>query len=233
MTDADDTETNQPPPESPAEAIPALIAQASELWSLTCGYYGLPGELRRRGFHSLNMHSLATDWIRCLELLVRRIILIMALALDLPQRAPAASASGERPARPPAVKKPFHAPRRPFTIMPRVEAPRPHRGRRKPPSRPNTRGLARRLDQLFHAIRYPDPYARRTALALARIAQNPPPHDPDHPLIGLQPWLIRPELRSYGESTMYDQIERAQLLAQHCLDQWHARLPPARMPEPG
>ena len=58
--------------------------------------------------------------------------------------------------------------------MPRVEAPRPHRGRRKPPSRPNTRGLARRLDQLFHAIRYPDPYARRTALALARIAQNPP-----------------------------------------------------------
>jgi len=71
MIEPDQTEHN----ESPAEAAPALIREASDIWVEICGFFGAPHELYRRAFHYPRSHRLATDWIRCLEILVRRIAL--------------------------------------------------------------------------------------------------------------------------------------------------------------
>lgn len=227
MTEPDQTEHN----ESPAEAAPALIREASDIWVEICGFFGAPHELYRRAFHYPRSHRLATDWIRCLEILVRRIILIMALALDPPRR----SAGAGNTSTCVAPKKPFRPHRPVFTVLLPVPDPEPdtrERGGVRPPIRTyRTRALARRLDALFQAIRYPEAFARRTASRLAHIATLK--REPDRPQIGLRPWWIKPSERTSGEERTYDLIERAQRIAQRGLDGWHARLPELPLPEPG
>lgn len=228
MTEPDQTK----PDESPAEAAPALIREASDIWVEICGFFGAPHELYRRAFHYPRSHRLATDWIRCLEILVRRIILIMALALDPPRRSAGAGATSAHA----APKKPFRPHRPVFTVLLPVPDPEPDARERenggvRPPIRTYpTRALARRLDALFQAIRHPEAFARRTASRLAHIATLK--REPGRPQIGLRPWWIKPTERTSGQERTYDLIERAQRIAQRGLDAWHARLPELGSAEP-
>lgn len=205
--------------DTPTEAYWMLV-EAGKLWSDTCGYFGSPQEMFRFPFLRARHRAIAADWIRCLEMLVRRIILMIALKLELAPRTSRDSAPRPSARKP---RGPFQALRPTLTIMPCV---RPGHaklpGTPDPVSQHRMHTLARRLTAINHAIINAHLYARRTALSLAQIAERH--RDRQHPIISLNPWSIREEKLTSGQATMYDQIERAQASCMEQLDLWHARL---------
>lgn len=206
---------------APSEAH-LLLVEAAQLWSDTCGYFGDPQEMFRHPFMRQRSRSIAQDWIRCLEMLVRRIILIAALKLNLAPPAPRASTGQGGTPKPP--RGPFKALRPTLVIVPRVTRRHRHRSVMNPSpiSQLRMHTLARRLTAIRDAITNAHLYARRTAFSLAQMARrngNRP-----HPLIALKPWLIREEKRTSGQATMYEPIARAQGICEEELELWHARL---------
>lgn len=211
--------------DEPTEAYWMLV-EAGKMWAEACNYFGNPRDMFRHPFMRARQRAVIADWVRCLEMLVRRIILMVAIKLELaPSKPRASSANAPREARP---RRPFTALRPTLIIMPAVGQRRP----KLPIHAPNPisqlrlHTLARRLVAINDAIINAHIYARRTAFSLARIAQRH--RGKPHPIIALSPWAIREEKRTSGQAVMYDQIAHAQALCLDQLDLWHAR-----MPEPG
>lgn len=206
--------------DEPTEAYWMLVA-AGKMWAEACNYFGNPRDMFRHPFMRARQRAIIADWVRCLEMLVRRIILMVAIKLEL---APSKPRSASDKAREPAPRRPFTALRPTLIIMPAVG----QRRLRLPIHAPNPisqlrlHTLARRLVAINDAIINAHIYARRTAFSLARIAQRH--RDKPHPIIALSPWAIREEKLTSGQAAMYDQIAYAQELCLEQLDLWHERL---------
>ena len=212
--------------QEPTEAYRMLVG-AGKLWAEACGYFGDPREMFRHPFMRARQRRIVADWVRCLEMLVRRIILMVALKLELTPQGRTNTQQGARndalPVPANKVVGPFKALRPTLIIMPAIR-----RGHRRlvhttnPIEQLRLHTLARRLIAINDAIINAHLYARRTAFSLAQIAERH--RNKPHPLIALSPWLIREEKRTSGQAVMHDQIEHAQAMCNDQLDLWHGRI---------
>lgn len=208
--------------DEPTEAYWMLVA-AGKIWAEACGWFGDPCTMFRHPFMRARQRSIIADWVRCLEMLVRRIILTVALKLELAPPSPRTAPAPTPNAAQARSRPPFQALRPKLTIMPAVTRGGGSFGPAENPiSQLRLHTLARRLIAINDAIVNAHIYARRTALVLARIAERH--RDRPHPLIGLRPWAIREEKLTSGQARMYDEIDHAQALCVEQLDLWHARL---------
>jgi len=224
---AKDSAFNAAPPsvvddDEPTEAYWMLVA-AGKIWAEACGYFGDPREMFRHPLMRARQRSIVADWVRSLEMLVRRVILMVALKLEIAPRPPRPTPAAEPDTRQAKPHSPFQALRPTLTIMPALTR---GRGSFGPPQSPISQlrlhTLARRLVAINDAIINAHIYARRTAFALARIAERH--RNKPHPIIGLRPWAVREEKLTSGQGRMYDEIDHAQGLCLDQLDLWHERL---------
>lgn len=216
MPDTADTQDDEP-----TEAW-HMLAAAGKILADAHFYFGDPREMFRHPFMRAPQRRIVADWVRCLEMLVRRIILMVALKLDLAPRSRRTPA-GEGAARQTRPRGPFRALRPTLIIMPAVGERRMRlRHAPNPVSQLRLHTLARRLVAIRDAIVNAHLYTRRTAFSLARIAERH--RDKPHPLIALSPWAIREEKLTSGQAATYDQIAQAQGLCLDQLDLWHERL---------
>jgi hypothetical protein len=158
-------------PEQSRDAVHGLREFAALVWSEIATAWGDPRDLMRTRRLTRDDYGRARDWIGALEQLVRRIILIMALTMQL---SPARSRPSGWHRRRASTQTPHDATswKLSFSTLPR-DAPLPRRRiRTRPRHRPwlRTRPLARRLEALLRAIQHTRPHALRLARMLARIA---------------------------------------------------------------
>jgi hypothetical protein len=205
--------------DEPTEAYWMLV-DAGRILADAHFYFGEPREMFRHPFMRARQRRIVADWVRCLEKLVRRIILMIALKLELAPRT-SRTEQGAEARKPP--RGPFSALRPTLTIMPSAGR-RRHRASSAPDPVAQVRlhTLARRLIAINDAIVNAHLYARRTAISLAQIAERH--RNAPHPLIALSPWAIPEQKLTSGQAAVYDQMERAQGLCLDQLDLWHARL---------
>ena len=210
MTD-DTTEHEDQPPAT-------LREYAMHVWQVLCRIIGPPAELRERGKVGPGVHRVARDWLRCLELLVRRIIMMTGLKLDL---APADYA-------PPTPGKPrlhtSRAQRNPRFIIRRNREARARTWRQRKakfegpfPAQP----IANRLEAIHHALANIDAYARRYAISVSRQAAADPTEA--DMLIGVHPWSMPLFRQTSGEDAIHDAMIASGPLASQVLDTWLKR----------
>jgi len=214
------------------DPLPGLWSYAVMIWyELTGDLVGhSSAELMRRQYISGNSHRIIGDWLRNLEKLVRRILLIAALALDL------------KPAKP-APRRPWGAPgfrteiwsdptswRVSFHMLERGRSARRarigKRRRRDPedpadwrsPARPAWR-FARRIEALRRVLSFQQDAARRLARQLARIrARNAAANTPRR--LKLAVWDFTPERRTTGKHAIAEPMSFADPLSREEVWKW-------------
>jgi hypothetical protein len=158
--------------DEPTEAYWMLVA-AGKIWAEACGYFGDPRDMFRHPFMRARQRSIVADWVRCLEMLVRRVILMVALKLELAPRPLRKTQAAEPDTKQSKPRTPFQALRPTLTIMPAITRGSGSFGPAQSPiAQLRLHTLARRLVAINDAIINAHIYARCTALALARIAER-------------------------------------------------------------
>ena len=196
------------PPENPRDALPELWGLAARVWNEILS--GL--EYRH-----------CTDWLRSLETLVRRIVMIAALTLELK---PVAAGSSHAWGEPRFQRTLWHDPttwKVSFRVLRQARERRDGERRPKKPRREHdlpSRGLARRIEALRRVLSGGQACAMRLARALARMKKaNRTLNAPRE--LRLRPWSIRWDKRTSGRLAVRDSMDIAQALAQRMIDVWH------------
>ena len=192
--------------------------------------FGTPVDLIRQEYVPTKTHSLLGDWIRNLESLVRRILLVAAFALELPALKSRTAKGPQGVARfkrtwwddPNTWQVSFR------TFMPgnpeRITQVR-GRGWRSPTKR--TRQMAMRLEALRRAIRFRNDHIRRLARRLARMREhnrttNGPPR-----LFAVKPFYYRYEPKH--RATARHAVARSQFIVEPllaaALNRWQPQEP--------
>lgn len=223
-------------PDDPRRALNSLMRFAASVWATFIFLWGGPRAVLRQRTMSARDWRLARDIIFHLEQLVRRILLVAALAMKLPpprERAPMADSVRTPSHKPRAAKREnANAPRTwrvSFHAMPADAEPREHNplvATRKRRVRPldikPTRGLARRMEALARAITQGRTHARRLALRLGRIAaRNARANQPR--LLAVPRWDFHPWARTPGKHAVNRGMEKAALLSIRELSRWNAQ----------
>jgi hypothetical protein len=205
------------------DTVHGLREAAAGVWSQACQLFGPPDELTRRGFVSGNTHRLMIDWVRSLELLVRRIIIIMALNLQLAPTSSRGASSHSLATRPfaPAVTT-FRVTRR-ASSGGRHADPATHD--HPPPALDQpvrVQAMARRMEALRRAIWHSRRYAQRFARHLARIAAHNDAGGELH-LIHVRPWAIHSSRLTSGQFAVNESMITATELARRLTDAFSDR----------
>lgn len=210
-------------PENGADAAPQLLRFAAGVWEETVALLDWSIELFHRPWKSRSWHRQARNWVGHLELLVRRIIMVLAFSMNLP---------------PPRAWKPLRKPMgwRSISAMDPTTwkvtfrmTPRPPREsdgvqrERLPwtwPDRPSN-GMSRRIEALRRAISRPHTFAQRYARRLARLkAINEKSNSP--PTYVIKPWDFHPYRDRSAAHAVNDAMRLATPLAARGLEQWLA-----------
>jgi len=215
-------------PEKPVDAVPELREFAAMVWGEVVMVFGSSRDLMRGVTLPANCVRLARDWLRNLELLVRRMILILALSKTLPPPKPWGRAAHE-PREPRIPAKDWLACdtwKASFRMMPR--APRPGRvsGVRKPPRWRFfrlTAGIARRIEALRRTIGHHHACARRFARTLARWQAKEAQRN-DRRVMRAKAWDFHPHRDSKGMRAVNDGMRLAFPLAERALAIWQGEL---------
>ena len=194
---------------SPHDRLPGLWAYAGMVWEQLTDLFGAPLDLIAQEYISKQKHRRLGDWLRNVEGLVRRILLLAALTLQLaPVKAAAPRTWGiGRFHRtwwddPLTWKVSFRVLRsrpepRPAPVKPRKKKDPDDESTWRSPAR-WTRPMAKRIEALRRAIRYRDDHIRRLARRLARIkAANKTANEPR--TLGTRLFDFHPDRRTPGK----------------------------------
>jgi hypothetical protein len=203
----------------PHDRLPGLWQFAGMVWMQLTEVYGHQLQLIRQEYLVVKSYRRVADWIRNLELLVRRILFIAASALELAPSRGKAGAWGICRFRRTFLDDPLTW-KVSFRVLQarRASRPTPVRGRRKtdPEKRLHflpTRPLAMRIEALRRAIKYRDDHIRRLARRLHRMqAANRSANQPRG--IELKAWDYHPDRRTPGKHAVARGMTIAQPMAE-------------------
>lgn len=142
--------------------LQSLRETAAYLWWRVMNWMGNPADLARQGFVSAHSYRLQREWIVMLEMLVRRIVYLAAPQVDAAPLTPSSARAGA------ARSVPVIPARRPGLRIMRTRhayaAPLFRYRRRHDDEDEHLQSmligrLARKLEELRHAIRHPRPLA--------------------------------------------------------------------------
>lgn len=211
-------------PDDAVSVVLELRRFAAMMWGEICGLFGASKHLVERVRAPRDFMRPALDWVRNLEMMMKRVIIILALAL---KPAPARKSSPrERKMR----RSRSHWAQSDiwnvvFRMMPALPRQRACTARIAAPPNPLTRtyGLARRIEALRRVISYSESYPLRFARTLARHqARNASAND--KVLLTLKPWDIHPWRSSKGMFAVREGMKLAAPLAERELAAWQADL---------
>lgn len=214
-------------PENAADAVLDLRRFAAMVWEETSGLFGYSRQLIDWIRMDRPFMRMATDWVRHLEMLMKRVVVIVALSLNLApvrQRAlrPRTIETRLRRshwAQPETWKVSF-----PMAPLKRVERARPPGPpKRRPSLLVRTYGLARRLEALRRVISFTERRAVRFARALARRKARLAGLN-DKPVLELRNWDFHPYRASKGMFAVREGMAIAHPLAARCLRLWQQDL---------
>jgi hypothetical protein len=235
-------------PETSREIVPELWEKCAVIWQNLVIALGGPIDLVRWIFIWAKTHRAIGNWVRHLEELVRRAVLIDALTRAPPVLKPRRKAR-QRPGAPASPKDMprFRSASRydpsSWRVSFRMEKPKrgctPHRRRHGERSRFNPRALRRsrpyalRIEALRRVIQYREHHVQRHARRLARLAEdNRRANDPRE--LSIPPFDYQPKRRSIGMHAVIPYLPRANLVAWREIALWNARnAPAAKHIEPG
>jgi hypothetical protein len=210
------------PPENPRDALPDLWRLAARVWYEVCAIWGDSASLLR-GHIPARDYRRCTDWLRHLEALVRRIVIVAALALELK---PAADGRRRPWGEPRFQRTLWHDPttwKVSFRVLRQARERREGEQCPKKPRREHdlpSRGLARRIEALRRVLSGGQAYAKRLARLLARMkTANRTLNAPRE--FRLRPWSIRWDKRTSGRLAVSDGMDIAQSLARRAIEVWH------------
>jgi hypothetical protein len=217
-------------PADPREALPSLWEQAGETWQAMWLAFGdVAFSIAGDAIKPLT-HKLMGDWVRNVELLVRRIIIIAALTLELAPLKPRSSKSAPQPVRAPRAPQAV-TPDNPetwktsFRLFPRAFRTSPPRHARRATGsarRPTARGYALRIEALRRVIGRREACAIRAARRFQRIAAaNRSANQPR--AIEIAPFSFHPRDRTTGKHAIAVPMRLAQPLAFRVTDDWNRR----------
>jgi len=201
-------------PDDPLAAMLGLRQMAIETWDDLAMMFGTCVELMAKQYVSVKEHRMMADCLLYLELFVRRVVMIAALAY-----------ASLKPARP--SQGPWGAPRLrrelwydptswrvSFSMLRGPWRKRQKRRSDKPPSRDrSTRALCRRIEAIRRVLSYIPGYAKRFARRMQRLrAHNAKANQPRR--IELAGWDFHPDRRTLGKWGVNDAMTVAQPLAE-------------------
>lgn len=209
----------------------AVWTNAREVWATLCDVFDTPASLAEREYIPRNEHTLINDWVYHLELLVHRLVLVGALALNFvlrpsPPRDPRARKRRRIllwPARPECWPARFRmmrgGPRHVHAAdRPRVVA------RWKPAVMPSF-PLARRLEAMRRVLANPAARIRRFAIQLARVAErNARANTPRR--FRLRAWTEMPRHLTTGRRMIITPMRIVHPLACDLVDAWNEAAEP-------
>jgi len=205
-------------PENPLDAVPELKALAIFVWENIAMVFGSCLELMSRQYMSAKQHLDLTDTLRHLELLVRRIVMIAALAYaDLKPVQPNKGPWGV----PRLRRELWYDPtswRVSFSVLrgPRQRGPKRKTDKRPSPTRP-TDAVARRIEAIRRVLSYIPGYAQRFARRMQRLrAHNAKANQPRR--ITLAQWDFHPHRRTQGKWAVNTGMVLAQPLGELAID---------------
>jgi hypothetical protein len=211
-------------PDNAVSAVLELRRFAAMVWGEICGLFGASKHLVERVRAPRDFIRPALDWVRNLEMMMRRVIVILALSL---KPAPARTS-------PPRERKMRRSRSHwaqsdtwnvVFRMMPALPCERVRTARIAAPPKPLacTCGLARRIEALRRVMSYSESYALRFARTLARHrARNVSAND--KVVLALKPWDFHPWRSSKGMFAVRDGMKLAAPLATRELAAWQADL---------
>lgn len=214
-------------PENAADAVLDLRRFAAMVWEETSGLFGCSRDLVKWIRMDRPFMRMATDWVRHLEMLMKRVVVILALSLNLaPVRRRASippgietRLKGSHWAQPESWKVAF----RMSPSRRRERAWRPGPPAQTPGLLVRTYGLARRLEALRRVISFTERRAVRFARALARRKARLAGMN-DRPVLELRPWDFHPYRASKGMFAVREGMAIAHPLAARCLRVWQQDL---------
>lgn len=238
-----------PAPDPLTDPMPDLWEWAAFIYHEITSSWDTPRVMGDNGWYPRRRHRLLRDWVRHLEILVRRILIAAALAITLPP--PRAHASPRTPPNVPqrhgaaspilsAIEMARRLPPNPrlsqnwptrFSIFPaqRTTSRRRIHRRREPTARELhsefethavcARSIALRLESLRRIIAEPHIAARRVVRTLARIKARN--LTANAPRIPfLAPWIFAVRNGCPGSRLIDDPMRIAQPLAEEAYDRW-------------
>jgi hypothetical protein len=215
---------------SPHDQLPGLWESARMILCRLADMFGTPVDLTRQEYVPTKTHSLLGDWIRNLESLVRRILLVAAFALELPALTPR-TAKGARGVG--GFKRTWWDDPNTWQVSFRTFMPGNReqltqvrgRGWRSPTKR--TRRMAMRLEALRRAIRFRNDHIRRLARRLARIREHNRATNGSPRLVAVRPFYYRYEPKH--RATARHAVARSQFIVEPLLaaaiDRWQPQEP--------
>lgn len=230
---ADDFPRYTPPPvvlpDDDAATIPELRAFAAMVWNEFTEVFGNSMTLIHMVRAPRKLFRMANDWLRHLELFVRRFIIIVAGTLALAPVKPRPSSRGK--ADPAVYRRSFAHWADPtswrvsFRILPSgPRDPQPYSYRRNGTRPIRATGLARRIEALRRVLSYHEFYAHRFARSLARI-RNPGARRNLRPDYGVKPWVFHPNLSSRGAHAIKGKMPLANAMCERTLARMQALEP--------
>lgn len=221
-------------PKDARKALNPLMRFAASVWATFTLVWGGPRAMLRARALSVRDWRLARDMLFHLEQLVRRVLLVAALALNLPPRPPATADRVRDASRRMAPRRRHENSNSPrtwrvsFRALPatfgasQASVRRIRQRQTRPRVALPTRGLARRMEALVRAMTHGRAHARRLAHTLARIAgRNAHANAPR--LLGLPYYDYHPLARTTGKHLVHTGMQKAALLSVRELTRWNAQ----------
>ena len=210
----------------------AVWRDASLMWSTLCDVFETPASLAACEYIPRHEHRMINDWVYHLELLIHRLVLVAALALNIVLRPIAARAPRVRkrrhvllwPARPEAWPARFRMMRRRGHTGDR-DRDRTRKSSRTQPAIVPSFPLARRLEAARRVLANPDAYIRRFAIRLGRIAErNARANAPRY--FRLRTWADTPRRPTTGWQMISEPMNIIYPLACDSVDAWNEAAEP-------
>jgi hypothetical protein len=229
-------------PDASRDLLPELWEKCAVIWQGLILAFGSPVDFVRWIFIRAKTHRAIGHWVRHLEELVRRAILIDALTREPPRLKPRSPGQADaRPKRNPLPASPGAMPRfrsasrhDPTTwkvcfrmTRPTRAAPARRRSRRgqakfNPRALRRSKPYAYRIEALRRAIQYREAHVQRYAFRLARMAEgNRRANDPRE--LSIPSFDYRPERRTIGMHAVIPYLPRANAVAWREIALWNAK----------
>lgn len=217
-------------PKLPAPLL-TVWGTACSVWKTLCNVFDTPASLAERDYIPRSEHTLINDWVYHLELLVHRLVLVAALALNLVLRPtpPREPRTRQRrrillwPARPECWPARFSMMRGGDRYTSSVDRPRAT-PRWKPAVMPSF-PLARRLEAIRRVLANPDARIRSFAMQLARMADRNARANTPH-RFRLRKWTETPRNLTNGRRMIITPMRIVHPFACDLLDQWNEAADP-------
>lgn len=222
----------QPPPpilpDDPREALPGLWDFAKLVWNEICQLWDDPASLLQQGYVSGLTYRRCCDWVRNLEGLVRRIVIVAALSLQLAPLKPTPPGEPPRPWGEPRFRRAlWHDPstwKVSFKMFPVRRGVRKRYARQRKPRREHglpTAGLARRIEALCRVLLWKETYVARFARFMARVKAKNRVTNGDPREFHLAAWDFHWDRRTSGKYAVNEGMHPAQPLAERALALWN------------